>query len=531
MHDNRDMAAPLSPVLVPIGHDDHPPRGHGRGTPEDTPAAAHGVLLGREGELPAQQASSISCPADVGTRQARTGFARWTLWTRSSQAIAWILTVDVVAVTLAALTIVQSATPSSATWWWTCALLVAAIGHMAAAVRAEERRRERTRLTDVLHVDLTSVWTFAAAVVLAPAQAVLVVVVVRALIARIRRRSPHQVVYGSASVLLTVLLAHLAVVALVPTGRIADGILALPELIVVLSGCGIYWAVETVLIGQILRLTTSPRPTWRAAAGSLGENSLEICTLLAGALVATSGWWWAALLAAGPVAAATIAADRHAQLGHDARTDPLTRLLNRDGWAQACARLWTRTSSIGVYLIDLDHFKSINDNYGHPAGDAVLVRVAAVMVDKLRDDAVVARVGGEELAVAVAVADDHEAEVIAERLRAAIASDECRVHVADNNGKAVVLTGRGDGAPVFENNGCPAYDSTISARRAISASIGVAVSSPVLPTVELLLAAADRAVYDAKKVRNSVAIFRPSPDGPAARPAPTGTPDVVHQPV
>ena len=358
------------------------------------------------------------------------------------------------------------------------------------------------------------------------------VIVVRAYTARIRRRPPHRVIYGSASVMATVLITHVAIRAFVPTATAVDGVRALPELVVVLLGCCLYLAIETVLIGQILRLTKSPRPSWRVAAGTRSENTLEACTLLAGVLVATSGWWWAPLLAAGPVAAANIVADRNAQLGYHARTDPLTRLLNRDGWAQACVRLWARASQVAVLLIDLDYFKTVNDKFGHPAGDAVLVGLASTLSNDLRkDDAVLARFGGEEIVVAVSVPNAAAAQLIAERLRAAVG--ELEVRTADNNGRKITLAGRGNAQPVFDQDGMPFYDPMVNARRAISVSVGVAISDPVvLPSLELLIAAADKALYDAKGAsRNTVAIFLPpQPSAPAPRATPPHTNSVSPQP-
>ena len=87
----------------------------------------------------------------------------------------------------------------------------------------------------------------------------------------------------------------------------------------------------------------------------------------------------------------------------EARTDGLTGLTNRRSFDQALDDLFTNWTSTHVpfslALIDIDHFKKINDTYGHPAGDAVLIKVAEIMRTEFQDAACVARYGGEEFAV------------------------------------------------------------------------------------------------------------------------------------
>lgn len=78
------------------------------------------------------------------------------------------------------------------------------------------------------------------------------------------------------------------------------------------------------------------------------------------------------------------------------RTDPLTGLLNRRAFTEALAT--TRTPYV-IAVIDIDRFKSVNDTHGHSAGDAVLVEVAADLRHALGEEAVVARLGGEEFGV------------------------------------------------------------------------------------------------------------------------------------
>lgn len=108
-----------------------------------------------------------------------------------------------------------------------------------------------------------------------------------------------------------------------------------------------------------------------------------------------------------------------------ARTDPLTGLLNRHGAAQAIPPLVRSTArpgcALAVLLLDVDHFKAVNDTWGHSTGDRVLQAVADCVRDGLRSHDLVARWGGEELLVVTAVDDDSDLVVVGERLRAAVA--------------------------------------------------------------------------------------------------------------
>ncbi|MGJ4946986.1 diguanylate cyclase [Bradyrhizobium sp. HKCCYLS20291] len=151
-----------------------------------------------------------------------------------------------------------------------------------------------------------------------------------------------------------------------------------------------------------------------------------------------------------------------------ATTDPLTGLLNRRGFADACAQLIEREARaqrpVSVLIFDIDHFKSINDRFGHAEGDDVLKVFANVVVDNLRLTDLSGRIGGEEFAALLPCAMD-EAMVAAERVRQAFAAS------------GVVCEDK----PV---------DTTVS--------IGVA-GGPAGIELDVLLAAADTALYKAKR--------------------------------
>jgi len=103
------------------------------------------------------------------------------------------------------------------------------------------------------------------------------------------------------------------------------------------------------------------------------------------------------------------------------RTDGLTRLPNHTAWLEAVEREFARSKreggSMAVLMLDLDHFKSINDAHGHPAGDEVLRGVAEVLQEALRLHDVPGRYGGEEFGILLPGSDITSAEVIAERVR------------------------------------------------------------------------------------------------------------------
>jgi diguanylate cyclase (GGDEF)-like protein len=151
-----------------------------------------------------------------------------------------------------------------------------------------------------------------------------------------------------------------------------------------------------------------------------------------------------------------------------ASMDPLTGMFNRRGFAEATSRVIEREANAGrpvtVLIFDIDHFKSINDRFGHPAGDEILKLFAAIVVNTLRITDLSGRVGGEEFA-ALLPCSLEEGITAAERVREAFA----------------------DSGIVVEEG---PVDTTVS--------IGVA-GGPAGTELEVLLAAADTALYQAKR--------------------------------
>lgn len=163
------------------------------------------------------------------------------------------------------------------------------------------------------------------------------------------------------------------------------------------------------------------------------------------------------------------------QIRGELETDELTRLLRRGAFTARLNRLLldgaARGSEIHVMMIDLDHFKGVNDRFGHPTGDAVLERVAHLVSSFLRPTDLAGRYGGEELVVAVEC-DAPTAHSIAERIRSRL-SEQPFVPAGDALAAA------------------SAFKVTLSAGMASTADYGF--------DAPRLIAAADRALYAAKR--------------------------------
>ncbi|HEU4532089.1 MAG TPA: diguanylate cyclase [Steroidobacteraceae bacterium] len=161
-----------------------------------------------------------------------------------------------------------------------------------------------------------------------------------------------------------------------------------------------------------------------------------------------------------------------------AQTDPLTGVLNRRSIVErleaACARAQARGLPISILFIDLDHFKQINDTYGHAAGDACLRAIIDPIHAELRQSDVIGRYGGEEFVVILSSADSTAAHPIAQRILERVAE----------------VSVEGFGTPIR-----------------LTCSIGVAASDTLGVWGDRLIAQADAAVYAAKRSgRNRVQV-------------------------
>jgi len=107
-----------------------------------------------------------------------------------------------------------------------------------------------------------------------------------------------------------------------------------------------------------------------------------------------------------------------------ADNDPLTGLLNARAYYELCERMMSlalrHNNSSSVLFVDLDHFKKINDTYGHHVGDLVLKAVSACILQTCRNSDLIGRVGGEEFSIFLPETDNSGAMIFAEKLRSNI---------------------------------------------------------------------------------------------------------------
>jgi len=185
----------------------------------------------------------------------------------------------------------------------------------------------------------------------------------------------------------------------------------------------------------------------------------------------------------------TVLRNANDQLLDQTRTDSLTGIGNRKYFDQELQRLFDQTmafnGSLGVIVLDIDHFKMLNDTLGHAVGDIVLKSVAKTITDSTRENEIVARIGGEEFAVLVPGSSVSDLAAVAERIRSAIAAQT--FDIEDMHGQASTVT--------------------------VTMSLGVTLlndgASGAQISPHMLLKAADRALYAAKDAgRNCVRFYR-----------------------
>ena len=162
-----------------------------------------------------------------------------------------------------------------------------------------------------------------------------------------------------------------------------------------------------------------------------------------------------------------------------ANTDPLTGILNRRAFLSRAEEERARAQRYGrpmsLAMIDIDHFKAVNDSYGHAAGDQALRHVAGIISSALRQSDLFGRLGGEEFALLLPETDEPATVVMAQRLRRGVARSEIEI-----------------GAP---------HSKPVR----VSVSIGVAGLHGQEETLDELLQKADQALYCAKRTgRNKV---------------------------
>lgn len=191
-----------------------------------------------------------------------------------------------------------------------------------------------------------------------------------------------------------------------------------------------------------------------------------------------------AMIALGPVLVASATMDRRRQIAeleraatYDGLTDALNRRSFLDGSVRVLADLKRNEESVAVVVIDVDHFKQVNDIHGHAAGDMALVALSAAVKKSIRRGDLFGRLGGEEFALVLPRASMEEAAIVADRLRAYVE----RLQITLANGDLLKMT----------------------------VSIGVAVSMAADAEMSELLSLADQTMYEAKRAgRNRVELTR-----------------------
>jgi diguanylate cyclase (GGDEF)-like protein len=415
-----------------------------------------------------------------------------------AKAIAVVVLVDLVAFGLACAGIL-TVVPSTGELLLALALVALAVVHTELATGIERARRQAAEHS---YFDLSSVWTFAAALLLPPGTAALVIIVVYLhLWARVWRPAGmplHRHLYTTATVVLAARVAHEIVER---TGGLPRGLDDGGAVTGILLAVGAYVVVNTALVALAIAVA-GPRVPLLRLLGRWDDNALEVATLCMGALAAVA-------LASAPGLVALVLppilvlhrAVLVRQLETDATTDAKTGLLNAAAWRVEAERAVVRVRRTGrsaaVLILDLDHFKVVNDTYGHLVGDEVLAAVADALRAGLREGDVVGRFGGEEFVVLLpdlpsGGAGRAELAVVAERLRRRV--EELDLLVPTPTGACTV--------------------------DALSVSVGGAVVPCDGTSLSDVLAAADRSLYEAKgSGRNVVrlaAVTVPAPRRPVA---------------
>jgi diguanylate cyclase (GGDEF)-like protein len=189
-----------------------------------------------------------------------------------------------------------------------------------------------------------------------------------------------------------------------------------------------YLAVEVVLFFVITRLNPEEETAFQRARLSSGDFYFtEVAVLATGASAAVvCRYWLGFVVIMIPVVMVLQRAWLYVPLKRKALQDPRTRLLNYPAWRQAAQtavrRTLARNQGYSVVFADLDHFKRVNDRYGHAVGDQVLLCVADAICLVTRPDDLVGRYGGEEFCLLLPGADLTNGTDVAERLRGAVAA-------------------------------------------------------------------------------------------------------------
>jgi diguanylate cyclase (GGDEF)-like protein len=403
----------------------------------------------------------------------------WALWTHPPRIVAYFLGFEALAFAGMVLACLTAPTPGRSDWFRFAALALCATAHIQLSRRQEERRRSK-RTKPQVYVDLTGIWSFAGVLALPIHLALLLIVTSRAQRWFVARRQPNRFVFAAFSMMAAATVAYEVVDVLGARGWVSFGALgslsSFREFAVMVAAGLIYGGLQALFIAVVLALADSSA-TVRTLLGTREDNELEAITIALGIVTAVLAVNLPAALVIMVVIG--VIGNRIAevrQLQEDVRTDPKTGLLNMRGWREVAEREMNRAGRddipCALLMVDLDHFKSINDTWGHPAGDDVLEYVAHALRNATRPSDVIGRFGGEEFVLLLPDADLAEAEAAGERIRQTVA--ELHVPTTDKRGGPVAISER-------------------------TTSIGVAVYPIHAKALDALVQAADAAVYEAKE--------------------------------
>jgi diguanylate cyclase (GGDEF)-like protein len=364
--------------------------------------------------------------------------------------------------------------------------LALAAALLAAAVVCIEAIRRLGQPSGVSR-DLLSAWWLPIALLLPPIYALLAPFVVGfALYARGRRATPvYRRMFSSAALGLAGAATSVTFHRLWPDAAHvslsgAPDWLTRPEVVLTAVGCAVLFGLVNTVIVAIAAHLAEPEASFAEVLWDRESFLLDLTETCVGILVAiTCALSPLLLLVALPPVILLQRSLMHQQLQAAARTDPKTGLLNAPTWQREAdaeaSRAIRSGGQLAILLIDVDHFKRVNDGHGHLAGDEVLKGLAAELRQQVRDSDIVGRFGGEEFTVLLPRADAKEALRIAERLRRGASA--LNIFAADS-------------------------------RIGVTISIGVAVLGLHGRDLFELLAAADVALYRAKdKGRNQVCLY------------------------
>ena len=363
---------------------------------------------------------------------------------------------------------------------------------------------ELTRRTTVPagHIkDVHGIWQLPMALLLPPVYCLVApAAAIAVLQLRNRRTIAHRRVFSAAANGLSLGAASVAFHALrsgLPWLSPAPGARALMWLLAA-AGCALLWSVITKALVMTAVVAADRTVSVRKQLLSREPLLNDLCEISAGLMLAGAATVsWALILPALPLVIVLQRSFRHAQLLSQARVDAKTGLLNAAAWrteaAVQLAHAQRTGTPLAVAIADLDHFKAINDTYGHLTGDAALAAAAEILRRQLRPYDLIGRFGGEEFSILLPNASSAEAVQVAERLRATLAGEP--------------LPGAYSHDPLQ-----------------ITVSIGVAATEhPADRDLTDLLAAADAALYQAKSDgRNAVRLSGDTSaqlTDPQARPA------------